>query len=121
MKKLITLIPVALFLIGCSSSTPEPAATAPAAASGASSASGAVAIKRYPMHGKVVALNADKTIRIDAGAIGDWMDTPMTMNYPLYPATDDADRAKLTVGTTFDATVIVKGDDFWVTDVKPAK
>jgi hypothetical protein len=117
-KRLITLIPAALLLIGCSSSTPEPAATAPAAASGASSASGAVAIKRYPMHGKVVALNADKTIRIDAGAIGDWMDTPMTMNYPV---TDDADRAKLTVGTTFDATVLVKGDDFWVTDVKPVK
>jgi hypothetical protein len=73
------------------------------------------------MHGKVVALNADKTIRIDAGAIGDWMDTPMTMNYPLYATTDDADRPKLTVGATFDATVIVQGDDFWVTDVKPVK
>ncbi len=114
-KKIITLIPAALFLIGCSASTPEPMAystAAPAAASGSVSA-----MKRYPMHGKIVAVNPDKTVRIDAGPIGDWMGA-MTMNYTVK---DDADRAKLTVGTTFDATVVVNGDDFWVADVNPVK
>lgn len=69
------------------------------------------AIKRYPMHGKVLSVNAaDKSARIDAGPIGDWMGA-MTMNYPVK---DEADLAKLTPGTTFDATVFVNGDDFWV-------
>jgi Cu/Ag efflux protein CusF len=116
-KKLLTLIPAALFLIGCSSSTPEPAATAPAAASGAASASGPVAIKQYPMHGKVVKVNPDKTIKIDAGPIGDLMGA-MTMDYAVK---DDTDRAKLTPGTTFDATYFVQGDDDWVAEVKPVK
>lgn len=76
------------------------------------------AIKRYPMRGKVLSVNAaDKSARIDAGPIGDWMGA-MTMNYPVK---DEADLAKLTPGTTFDATVFVNGDDFWVGDVKPAK
>jgi Cu/Ag efflux protein CusF len=117
-KKLITLVAAAIVLIGCSSSTPEPAATAPAAASGASSASGAVAaIKQYPMHGKVVKINPDKSIKIDAGPIGDLMGA-MTMDYAVK---DDADRAKLTPGTTFDATYFVQGDDDWVGEVKPVK
>jgi hypothetical protein len=38
-----------------------------------------------------------------------------------YTVKDDADLAKLTPGTTFDATVFVNGDDFWVGEVKPAK
>jgi Cu/Ag efflux protein CusF len=114
-KKLFILIPVAMFLIGCSASTPEQSASAPAAASGAS---GSVAsVKRYPMHGKVVTVNPDKTVRIDAGPIGDWMGA-MTMNYTVK---DPADQAKLTTGTTFDATVFVNGDDFWVGEVKPAQ
>jgi Cu/Ag efflux protein CusF len=116
-KKLIALIPAALLLIGCSSSTPEPSAAAPAAASGAASASGPVAIKHYPMHGKVVTVNPDKTVKIDAGPIGDIMGA-MTMDYAVK---DDADRAKLTPGTTFDATYFVQGDDDWVDDVKPVK
>ena len=116
MKKIITLIPAALFLIGCSSNTPEPSATAPAAASGASGS--VAAIKRYPMHGKVIAINADKTFKIDAGPIGDWMPSAMTMDYAVK---DDADRAKLTPGTTFDATAFVQGDDDWIGEVKPVK
>lgn len=76
------------------------------------------AIKSYPMHGKVLSVNAaDKSARIDAGPIGDWMGA-MTMNYPVK---DAADLAKLTPGITFDATVFVNGDDFWVGDVKPVK
>jgi Cu/Ag efflux protein CusF len=115
--KTLIVISISLALIGCSSA-PAPEAAAPAAASGASGSSGATAIKRYPMHGKVVSVNAaDKSARIDAGPIGDWMG-PMTMNYTVK---DDADLAKLTPGTTFDATVFVNGDDFWVGEVKPAK
>ena len=116
MKKLIALIPLALLLAGCSSSsgTSESATPAPAAATGGSGS--VAAIKKYPMHGKVVAVNADKTVRIDAGPIGDWMGA-MTMNYTVK---EDADRAKLTEGVTFDATVFVNGDDFWVGDVTPA-
>lgn len=118
MKNIITLVAAALFLIGCSSSTPEPSGNPPAAASGASSASGAVAaVKQYPMHGKVVKINPDKTIKIDAGPIGDLMGA-MTMDYAVK---NDADRAKLTPGTTFDATYFVQGDDDWVADVKPVK
>lgn len=120
MKKILILIAAAIVVIGCSSSTPESSATAPTAAtgsSGAASASGPVAIKHYPMHGKVVAVNPDKTVKIDAGPIGDIMGA-MTMDYAVK---NDADRAKLTVGTTFDATYYVQGDDDWVADVNPVK
>jgi Cu/Ag efflux protein CusF len=118
-KNILSVIFVSALLVGCGTATPgnDAKPEAAPAASGASSASGAVAIKRYPMHGKIVAVNADKTVRIDAGPIGDWMG-PMTMNYTVK---DDADRAKLTTGTTFDATVVVNGDDFWVADVNPVK
>ena len=118
MKKLITLIPAALLLIGCSGSTPEPATSSTATPAAATGASGSVAIiKRYPMHGKVVKVNPDKTIKIDAGPIGDLMGA-MTMDYAVK---DDVDRAKLTPGTTFDATYYVQGDDDWVAEVKPVK
>jgi Cu/Ag efflux protein CusF len=113
-KKILFLLGVALVLTGCSSGTP---ASAPAAS--ASGASGqAVAVKRYPMHGKVLAVNAtEKSAKIEAGPIGDWMGA-MTMNYPVK---DPADLSKMTAGQTIDATVVVDGDDFWVADVKPAK
>jgi Cu/Ag efflux protein CusF len=107
------IVAAALILTGCSSSAPTE--SSPAAAAGSS---GAVAIKRYPMHGKVVSVNpSEKSAKIDAGPIGDWMGA-MTMNYTIK---DDADLAKLTPGTTFDATVFVNGDDFWVGEVKPVQ
>ena len=112
----IAILAAALSLIGCSSSAPTE--TAAAAASGASGASGQTAIKRYPMHGKVISVNApEKSVKIEAGPIGDWMG-PMTMNYTIK---DAADLAKLTPGVSFDATVFVNGDDFWVGEVNPAK
>jgi len=112
-KNILILIVLSALMIGCSSSAPTE--SAPAAASGAS---GASAVKRYPMHGKVVSVNAaEKQAKIDAGPIGDWMGA-MTMNYTIK---DDADLAKLTPGTTFDATVFVNGDDFWVGEVKPVQ
>ena len=68
------------------------------------------------MHGKIITLDpATKVARIEAGPLGDWMGA-MTMNYTIK---DDAGIAKIKVGDTFDATVFVQGDDFWVGDVKP--
>lgn len=118
-----SILTAALILAGCSPAPQEPAAktmeAAPAAASGASGASGqTTAIKRYPMHGKILSLNAsEKSARIDAGPIGDWMGA-MTMNYTIK---DPAEFAKLAAGTEIDATVFVDGDDFWVGEIKPAK
>ena len=112
MKNILILIVLSALMIGCSSSAPTE--SAPAAASGAS---GASAVKRYPMHGKVLSLDAtEKSARIDAGPIGDWMGA-MTMSYPVK---DPAEFSKLTAGSTIDATVFVDGDNFWVGDVKPA-
>ncbi len=111
-KKILLVGGVALFLMGCSSGTP---AAAPVVAAGASGQ--AVAVKRYPMHGKVLAVNAtEKSAKIEAGPIGDWMGA-MTMNYPVK---DPAELSKMTAGEMIDATVVVDGDDFWVADVKPA-
>ncbi len=119
--KTITLIAfaAALTLIGCSSTPTEAPKTADAtAASGAQGASGAAAIKKYAVHGKIVSVDApNKVARIDAGAIGDWMG-PMTMNYPIK---DDAGLALLKVGSEYDFTVAVQGDDAWVAEVKAPK
>jgi Cu/Ag efflux protein CusF len=116
------LLTAALALIGCGTagSGSDKQESGAAGASGASGASGQVAIKRYPMHGKVVSLiPQEKKARIDAGPIGDWMPTAMTMNYLVK---DDAEFARLAVGQTIDATVFVKGDDDdWIGEIKPAK
>lgn len=111
------ILTAALALIGCSTAPPETAAKT--ADAGAAAASGApVAIKRYPVHGKVLTVDAAaRTARIDAGAIGDWMG-PMTMNYTIK---DDAGLATLTAGSTFDGTVFVQGDDFWLGEIKASK
>jgi Cu/Ag efflux protein CusF len=71
--------------------------------------------KRYAMEGEVKALDpAAKTATIAAGKIGDWMDA-MTMEYPVKP---DAEFQKLHVGDRIQATVVVIGDKYYVTDVK---
>lgn len=54
--------------------------------------------------------------KIDAGQIGDWMG-PMTMDYPV---PDKSDWQKLAAGQAIDGTVHVKGDEFWVANVKTA-
>jgi len=73
--------------------------------------------KRYPMQGEVKAVDpAAKTATIDAGKIGDWMDA-MTMEYPVKP---DAELAKLHTGDHIEATVVVEGQKYYVTDVKVA-
>ena len=71
--------------------------------------------KRYAMEGEVKALDpAAKTATIAAGKIGDWMDA-MTMEYPVKP---DAEFQKLHVGDRIQATVVVSGDKYYVTEVK---
>jgi hypothetical protein len=99
---------LALFVLdGCSSrqeaSAPAPTQTA--------------AIKRYPMHGKVLSVNtADKTAKIDAEEIPGWM-AKMTMDYPVK---DSADLAKMAPDKNIEATVFVEGDNFWLGEVKDA-
>lgn len=71
--------------------------------------------KRYAMQGVVTAVDSSaKTASIDAGQIGDWM-APMTMEYPVKP---DAEFKKLHVGDSIEATVVVNGDKYYVTNVK---
>jgi Cu/Ag efflux protein CusF len=72
-------------------------------------------VKRYAMEGEVKALDpAAKTATIAAGKIGDWMEA-MTMEYPVKP---DAEFQKLHAGDRIQATVVVDGDQYYVTDVK---
>jgi Cu/Ag efflux protein CusF len=71
--------------------------------------------KRYAVEGEVKALDpATKTATIAAGKIGDWMEA-MTMEYPVKP---DAEFQKVHVGDRIQATVVVSGDKYYVTDVK---
>jgi Cu/Ag efflux protein CusF len=76
--------------------------------------------RRYAMEGEVKALDPSaKTATIAHGKIGDWMEA-MTMEYPVKP---DAEFQKLHVGGRIQATVVVSGDKYYVTEVKilPAK
>jgi len=123
--KTLSLIALAaaLTFVGCSSPTPSEApnsAAAPSGGLGPAGGSGATAkMRQYPVHGKVLAVDAAaKKARIDAGPIGDWMGA-MTMNYPIK---DDAGFAQLKEGVELDATVNVDPDDnFFLTDIKVAK
>ena len=73
--------------------------------------------KRYAMEGEVKALDpAAKTATIAHGKIGDWMEA-MTMEYPVKP---DAEFQKLHVGDHIQATVMVNGDKYYVTEVRIA-
>jgi Cu/Ag efflux protein CusF len=72
-------------------------------------------VKRYAMEGEVKALDpAAKTATIAAGKIGDWMEA-MTMEYPVKP---DAEFQKLHAGDRIQATVVVDGDKYYVTEIK---
>ena len=71
--------------------------------------------RRYAMEGEVKALDpAAKTATIAAGKIGDWMDA-MTMEYSVKP---DSELTKLHAGDHIEATVVVQGEKYYVTDVK---
>ncbi|HLH41395.1 MAG TPA: copper-binding protein [Bryobacteraceae bacterium] len=73
--------------------------------------------KQYPLRGQVVRLDpAAKTATIDAQKIEGWMEA-MSMEYPVK---DPNDFAKLQPNQCIDATVMVRGTEYWVADVKPA-
>ena len=73
--------------------------------------------RRYPMQGDVKAVDPiGKTATIAAGKIDDWMEA-MTMEYPVKP---DGELAKLHAGDHIEATVVVDGAVYYVTDVKVA-
>jgi Cu/Ag efflux protein CusF len=94
MTRRTTVLLLAIALAGCGAKTPT---------------------KRYAMEGEVKALDpATRTATIAAGKIGDWMDA-MTMEYPVKP---DAEFQKLHVGDHIQATVVVSGDTYYVTEVK---
>jgi len=96
MRRKISLAVLAVCLLGCAAK--EQAAP-----------------KRYPMQGEIKSLDpAAKTATINAGKIGDWMEA-MTMEYPIKP---DDEFAKLHVGDTVQATVVVNDLKYYVTDVK---
>ena len=72
-------------------------------------------VKRYAMEGEVKALDpAAKTATIAAGKIGGWMEA-MTMEYSVKP---DAEFQKLHAGDRIQATVVVDGDQYYVTEIK---
>jgi Cu/Ag efflux protein CusF len=75
----------------------------------------AAPVRQYPMHGQVVALDAQNhTATIKHDKIGDWMGA-MTMEYPIKR---EADWKKLAVGAQIDATVFVSDAGYFVGDVR---
>lgn len=119
--KSIIAIAAALTLVSCSSEPTQKVTKTVVAIdpAGAQGASGVPAIRQFPMHGKILSVDAAaKKARIDAGQIGDWMG-PMTMNYLIK---DDAAFATLKEGNEIDCTVnVTPDDDFWVTGIKIVK
>jgi Cu/Ag efflux protein CusF len=72
-------------------------------------------VRQYPMHGRVLAVDAQShTATIKHGKIGDWMGA-MTMEYPIK---SQADWKKLAVGAEFDAIVFVSDTGYFVGDVR---
>jgi Cu/Ag efflux protein CusF len=75
-------------------------------------------VRKYAMHGEIMALNADDHIAtIKHDKIGDWMGA-MTMEYRIK---NPADWQKLKVGERIDATVFVSPESYYVGDVKVSK
>ena len=74
--------------------------------------------KRYQFDGTILAVDtASKTATIQAGPIGDWMDS-MTMEYPVKP---DSELAKIHPGDKIHATAVVKDPSYYVTDINVKK
>ncbi len=73
--------------------------------------------KRYDMKGEVMKLDATTQVAtIKHEKIGDWMDA-MTMEFTVKPKPE---FDKLTVGAQITGTVVVRGMDYHLTDVKVA-
>jgi Cu/Ag efflux protein CusF len=75
-------------------------------------------VKQYKLHGEVVSLDPhDKIATINAQKVEGWMEA-MKMEYPVK---DSQDFSKLQPNECIDATVFVRGTEYWVADVKPAE
>src|SRR5215472_3223185 len=71
--------------------------------------------KRYQLHGEVVRVDPQaKTATINGQKIEGWMDA-MSMDYPVK---DAQDLSTLHPNDCVDATVFVRGTDYWVGEVK---
>lgn len=72
--------------------------------------------KQYPMTGQVKSLDPKvQTATIQHEAIGDWMEA-MTMEFPVR---EKADFERLHPGDKIQATVHIKGVDYWITNIQP--
>ena len=69
--------------------------------------------KSYTFHGKVTGVT-EKGLTVNGEKVEGWMDA-MTMEYPVRP---DSELAKLHTGDHIEATVVVSGGLYYVTDVK---
>ena len=97
MRALLLLL-CSVFLISCSSSSQKTEAE-----------------KRYDLKGEVIKLDATNQIAtIKHEKIGDWMDA-MTMEFPVKPK-EEFD--KLSAGAQIAGTVVVRGMDYYLTDIK---
>jgi Cu/Ag efflux protein CusF len=71
-------------------------------------------VRSYPLHGEVLRLDAkDKLAAIKHEKIGDWMEA-MTMEFPVK---DQSEFDKLHPGEKINATVFVKGNNYWVAEI----
>ncbi len=74
--------------------------------------------KSYALHGEVVRVDPQaKTATINGNKIEGWMEA-MSMEYPVKNAQD---LPALHPGECIDATVLVQGADYWISNVKPAE
>jgi protein SCO1/2 len=97
----ILAAPVAATLLGCIKKSLPP-----------------VAEKRYPMTGEVMRLNEkDKVAVIKHDEIVGFMEA-MTMGFSI---PEPAEWAKLREGMKIKATVVEKGDDYWVSAIEEVK
>jgi len=99
-----------LIAIGCSSGTPSTGGSAPPPATQAG-AQAATDARRYPLKGKVVAVDrAGMQITVDHEAIPGFMGA-MTMAYPVK---DVHQLDGLDPGAQITATVVSTGQEFWL-------
>jgi Cu/Ag efflux protein CusF len=95
-----SLLAAAAMLCACSSAPPDFNKNAP--------------LERHPLHGEVVHVDAQTNqATINGAKIAGWMDA-MTMQYPVK---DKQELNSLKAGDCIDATVFVKGTDYWVGEI----
>jgi len=102
MIKILTLALAAMLLFACAKAQ-EPAKQP---------------IKQYPMHGEIMQLDPEHQVATVKHENIEGFMHAMTMDYGFR---DKKEFAKLHKGETFDATLFVQGDDYWVGNVKPVK